>query len=768
MLSAYRVLDLTDGACGFCGYLFGQLGAEVVLVEPPGGCSARHDAPLADGEGLWFEAYGRGKASVVTDDLEDLLAGADFLIESFSTGESEARDLVPESVAARHPYLIHISLTPFGKTGPKANWPATDLTVWAASGAHALAGDDDRAPVRTSVPQAALHAGADAVGAALIALYERHASGLGQHIDVSMQQSCAQAALSANLAVPNNGGQISRIAGGIAGVFPVRLTWPCRDGYIALTLLFGPAFTEPNARLMRWLFDEGAIGSDFAGRDWGDELALMFRGEKAPDDYFTLCDSIESFTRQYTQQELFEAGLTRGIYIAPTLDIAGLLSEPHFHARDYWHAIEGGMRVPGPFARFSATPLNARGKAPALGSSRHPDWAPRSLPSGEPSTSRPLAGLKVLDFMWVIAGPFFTRVLTDYGATVIKVESSKRLEPARGAPTFKDNEPGLDTGMPFQNFNAGKLGMTLDPNNEAARKIILELVQWADVVTESFSPKAMKAWGLDYESLRNVNPNLIMLSSCLMGQTGPRAQVPGYGNMAAAIAGFYDLTGWVDRSPAGPYLAYTDGVAPRFMLAGLMAALEHRRGTGEGQHIDLSQAEAAIHFLAPAILEYERTGQIWHRMGNRDRNLQPHGVYPAAGDDACISIACVDDASRDALRSIVGELDDGAIATWTITHTVSEAEAILIEAGVPAHGVQNSAECGADPQFAAREHFIEVPHTSEGAMVIENTRCKLSRTPGAPSHAGPELGEHNVYVLQEILGYDDEQLANAFASLAME
>ncbi len=768
MLSAYRVLDLTDGACGFCGYLFGQLGAEVVLVEPPGGCSARHDAPLADGEGLWFEAYGRGKASVVTDDLEDLLAGADFLIESFSTGESEARDLVPESVAARHPHLIHISLTPFGKTGPKANWPATDLTVWAASGAHALAGDDDRAPVRTSVPQAALHAGADAVGAALIALYERHASGLGQHIDVSMQQSCAQAALSANLAVPNNGGQISRIAGGIAGVFPVRLTWPCRDGYIALTLLFGPAFTEPNARLMRWLFDEGAIGSDFAGRDWGDELALMFRGEKAPDDYFTLCDSIESFTRQYTQQELFEAGLTRGIYIAPTLDIAGLLSEPHFHARDYWHAIEGGMRVPGPFARFSATPLNARGKAPALGSSRHPDWAPRSLPSGEPSTSRPLAGLKVLDFMWVIAGPFFTRVLTDYGATVIKVESSKRLEPARGAPTFKDNEPGLDTGMPFQNFNAGKLGMTLDPNNEAARKIILELVQWADVVTESFSPKAMKAWGLDYESLRKVNPNLIMLSSCLMGQTGPRAQVPGYGNMAAAIAGFYDLTGWDDRSPAGPYLAYTDGVAPRFMLAGLMAALEHRRGTGEGQHIDLSQAEAAIHFLAPAILEYERTGQIWHRMGNRDRNLQPHGVYPAAGDDAWIAIACVDDASRDALRSIVGELDDGAITTWTITHTVSEAEAILIEAGVPAHGVQNSAECGADPQFAAREHFIEVPHTSEGAMVIENTRCKLSRTPGAPSHAGPELGEHNVYVLQEILGYDDEQLANAFASLAME
>ena len=768
MLSAYRVLDLTDGANGFCGYLFAHLGAEVVLIEPPEGCAARNDQPRAGDEGLWFEAYGRGKQSVITDDLEPLLAGADFLIESFTRDEASARSLSPDDVAARHPHLIHISITPFGKTGPKADWPATDLTVWAASGAHALAGDADRAPVRTSVPQAALHAGADAVGAALIALHERHTSGLGQHVDVSTQQSCAQAALSANLAVPNNGGQVSRVAGGLAGLFPVRLTWPCKDGYVALTLLFGPAFTEPNARLMRWLLEEGAISDDFAQRDWGDELALMFTAEKAADDYFTLCANIETFTLRYTQQELFEEGLGRGIYIAPTMDVAGLLTEPHFHARDYWHVIGDGVRVPGPFAKFGETPLHLPGKAPTLGSSEPPAWTPVTLTGGPSSSDRPLEGLKVLDFMWVIAGPFFTRVLADYGATVIKVESSKRLEPARGAPTFKNNEPGLDTGMPFQNFNAGKLGITLDPNNEAGREIILELVRWADVVTESFSPKAMKAWGLDYASLREVNPNLIMLSSCLMGQTGPRAQVPGYGNMAAAIAGFYDLTGWDDRSPAGPYLAYTDGVAPRFMLASLMAALEHRRTSGQGQHIDISQAEAAIHFLAPAILEYERTGQIWHRMGNRDRNMQPHGVYPCAGDDTWIAIACADDAAHTALRSVVGSLDDASIGAWTRARHADEAQTILIEAGIPAHTVQNSTECGEDPQFAAREHFIEVPHTSEGGMIIENTRCKLSRTPGAPRHAGPELGEHNVHVLQEILGYDDEQLANAFASLALE
>ena len=767
MLDSYRVLDLTDGAAGFCGYLFAQLGAKVVLIEPPEGGTARREEPRANGEGLWFEAYARGKQSVVTDDLEPLLAGADFLIETCNRPEAAARGLDPEFLQARHPHLIHISITPFGHTGPKAEWPATDLTIWAASGAQALAGDSDRAPVRTSVPQAFLHASADAVGAALIALHERHSSGQGQHIDVSAQQSCAQAALSANLAVPNNGGQVSRVAGGLAGLFPIRLTWPCKDGYVAITLLFGPAFTEPNARLMRWLLEGDAISKDFAARDWGDEIALMFRAERAPDDYFTLCANIEQFTLRFTQKELFEDGLARGIYIAPTLDVSGLLNEPHFHERDYWHTLENGARVPGPFAKFSATPLQAGGKAPALGSSAPPKWSPRALTRGQ-SAGRPLEGLKVLDFMWVIAGPFFTRVLTDFGATVIKVESSKRLEPARGAPTFKNDVPGVDTGMPFQNFNAGKLGITLDPNNEAAREIILDLVRWADVVTESFSPKAMKGWGLDFESLQKVNPNLIMLSSCLMGQTGPRAQVPGYGNMAAAIAGFYDLTGWADRSPAGPYLAYTDGVAPRFMLAGLMAALEHRRVTGQGQHIDISQAEAAIHFLAPAVLEYECTGNVWHRMGNGDRNHHPNGVYRAAGDDQWIAIACPDDAARAALKTLVGELDESAIATWTLARSPDEAAKVLITAGVPAHTVQNSAECATDPQFSAREHFIEVPHTSEGCMIIENTRCKLSRTPGAPLHAAPELGEHNVQVLQEILGYDDDQLANAFASLAME
>jgi crotonobetainyl-CoA:carnitine CoA-transferase CaiB-like acyl-CoA transferase len=270
-----------------------------------------------------------------------------------------------------------------------------------------------------------------------------------------------------------------------------------------------------------------------------------------------------------------------------------------------------------------------------------------------------------------------------------------------------------------------------------------------------------------------------------MGQTGPRAHVPGYGNMAAAITGFYELTGWPDRSPAGPYLAYTDGVAPRFMLASLLAALSHRDRTGAGQHIDLAQAEAAIHMLTPAILDWELNGRLWARRGNRDLALCPHGVFPTRGDDRWVAIACQSDTAWQALCRLAGFGDvvglvtaserraredelEARLARWTADQDASELEARLIGAGIAAHVVQNSAEAASDPQLLDRCHFVTVPHSEAGDMVVEGSRFRLSRTPARVARAGPVLGEHNVTVLTEILCYDDERLANVLASLAME
>ena len=848
MLSSYKVLDLADQKGMFCGYILAHLGAEVIAVEPPGGSSVRVLAPFAGDSngpenGLWWQAYGRGKSSIVLDlrsesgaaGLRELAAGADILIESLPGDDAFRLGLDYETLAAVNPGLICVSVSPFGRTGPKAGWPATDLTVWASSGAHILAGDDDRAPVRTSVPQSFLHAGADAACAALIALQARHRTGLGQQVDVSAQQSSAQAALGMVLAAPNNGGfAVRRVAGGLRGAFPIRLSFPCRDGYVTITLMFGHAFEEPNRRLLRWLHEHGACSAGEVAKDWIAEVGAIEAGERPVDGYLKLCARIEAFTRARTQQELFREGLERGVYIAPAFDIAGLLDEPHFKARAFWETLNlgrhGRVRAPGAFAKFSAAPLKPRAAAPILAHAPRRESLQRGARGGYPSQKESqrgaqggypsqkgsqrgaqgvspspkesqrgapgppddpgasaLSGLKVLDFMWVIAGPLFTRMLADYGATVIKVESGERLDPVRGSAPLKDAEPGMETSALFASFNAGKLGVTVDPGHPAGREVILDLVRWADVVTESFSPKAMKAWNLDYPVLREVNPSLIMLSSCLMGQSGPRSTVPGYGNMASALAGFHDLTGWPDRSPAGPFLAYTDTISPRIMAVSLLSALEHRRITGEGQHIDLSQAEAAIHLLAPAILDYEANGRIWQRMGNRDLELCPHGVYPARGEDRWVAIACQSDAAWRSLCDLMG-LDeaarDPALATaagrrqraddldelvsgWTRSRDEQAVESALIAAGVAAHVLQNTAECAADPQLRHRGHFRTVAHPSVGELVVEASRFRLARTPARVGRAGPELGEHNFRVLEEILGYDPERIAGVLSSGAM-
>ena len=792
MLTDYRVLDLTDKNGIFCGHILAYLGAEVVMLEPPGGCPERVQNEL-----LW-QSYARGKASLEIDvaaereRFEGLVRQADFLIESYSHSKRQHLGLGYEQLAEINSRLIVVSITPYGAGGPRSDWPATDLTVWAASGALILGGDSDRAPVRTSVPQSFLHASGDAAGAALIALQERHKSGRGQHVDISGQASSAQAVLSAYLGPGNHSETvIKREAGGLASLFPLKMTWPCKDGYVAITFLFGPAFTEPNRRLLRWVAEEGHCSQESVDRDWGIEIAAMITAGAEPQSYFELIKKIEAFTMQYTQHELFEQGLSRGIYIAPTLDIADLLEEQHFHSRSYWqtsNVLGKSVRLPGAFAKMSGTPLISVDKAPELNS--FSGFDERSTENMEPiaDSDLPLAGLKVLDFMWVMAGPIFTRVLSDYGATVIRVESTTRLDAVRAAPPFKNDELEMSNSVPYSNFNAGKIGVTIDPANPIGKEVILDLVRWADVVTESFSPKAMKAWGLDYESLKKVNPNLIMLSSCLMGQTGKRAMVPGYGNMAAAITGFYQLTGWPDRSPAGPYLAYTDGVSPRFMVTTLMAALEHRRKTGEGQYIDLSQAEAAIHLLTPAILNYELTGEVIQRRGNRDDEMCPHGVFPALGEDRWVAIACQDDSAWRQLCDVMSLSDLAAdqglgtlsgrkmheddlevrVADWTSQRDDQFIQDTLIAAGVAAYIVQDGRQCMADTQNISRDHFIKIDQTSAGKMTLENNRFRLSRTPAIVNKAGPDQGEHNYEVLSEVLGYDSERIADVYASLAME
>lgn len=399
-----------------------------------------------------------------------------------------------------------------------------------------------------------------------------------------------------------------------------------------------------------------------------------------------------------------------------------------------------------------------------------------------------LADVKVLDLMWVMAGPAATRMLADHGATVVRVESTRRIDTARTLAPFFDAVPGPERSGCFQNLNVGKRMLTLDPTTPAGRSVFLDLVRWADVVTESFAPGTMARWKLDWPVLRDVKPDLVMVSSCLMGQTGPLAAFAGYGNLAAAISGFSNLGGWPDRPPAGPFSAYTDYVSPRFLAIAILAALEHRRRTGEGQLVDLSQAEASLHFLGPALLDCAVNGRLLTRRGNRDPDLTPHGVYPAAGHERWIAIAVDGDAAFAALCTVLGQpaladdarfatraarhanadaLDD-AVAAATAVHDMHDLAERLQAAGVAAHAVQNSAELLADPQLRHREHFITVAHPEREAVILENARFRLSHTPAAVPGPAPTWGADTDWVLRTVLGYDDARITELVTAGALE
>ena len=401
--------------------------------------------------------------------------------------------------------------------------------------------------------------------------------------------------------------------------------------------------------------------------------------------------------------------------------------------------------------------------------------------------SAALSDVKIVDLMWALAGPTATRVLADYGACVVRVESTTNVDPARTLAPFHGGTPGAENSGLFGNYNAGKYGIALDLNEPEARRTFLDLVDWADVVAESFAPGVMGRWGFDYEALRALKPNVIMVSTSLFGQYGPLAGLDGYGTMGAAFAGFSNRAGWPDRDPVGPFGAYTDYLAPRFTISAILAALEYREQTGQGVYIDQSQVESAIHFLTPTLLRYQVTQQRAPRAGNRDPQMSPHGVFRALGEDSWVAI-CVRDqeewvrfcallerpdlgddprfqnlharkANEDALEAVV--------EAWSSERGAGEVETLLQAEGIPAHVVQGSRLATADPQLAERGHFVNLPHPLHGTTIIEGSRFALSRTPATYERCAPTLGRDNEFVLREILNYDDDRIASLTAAGAL-
>ena len=382
-----------------------------------------------------------------------------------------------------------------------------------------------------------------------------------------------------------------------------------------------------------------------------------------------------------------------------------------------------------------------------------------------------LNGLRVLDFTWMLAGPFATRLLADFGAEVIKVQSKK---------TAKGAESNL--GGYFNNWNRNKRSITLDMSHPEAEDLVLKLTKMSDVVIENFSPRVLANWGLTYEKLKTVKPNLIMASMSGMGQTGPWRDFVAFGPTLQALSAITYLTSFSEESPVGLGYAHADPIAGLYAAFAILAALEYRDRTGQGQYIDLSEYEAICTFLGPALLNATANHEEFKPQGNRPDYIQaaPYGCYKCMGTDRWCIIAVFDENEWNALCHTVGnpawanddrfsslatrmkngkELDE-FLAQWTGRHTPEEIVHLLQGAGVPSGVVQNAEDLANDPHLVAREFFTPLNHPVHGKTLTDSSPIKFKDHPVMDWKAAPLLGADNRIVYVDLLGLSEDEFSS--------
>ena len=380
---------------------------------------------------------------------------------------------------------------------------------------------------------------------------------------------------------------------------------------------------------------------------------------------------------------------------------------------------------------------------------------------------RLLEGIRVVDFTWHLTGPLTTKHLSDLGAEVIIVESRKRPGWERGAPRTSSTDQ----------FCTCKLSVTLNTRDSRGLELVKRLIAKSDIVVENFAGGAMERMGLGYEVLKEIKPDIIMLSSSMQGQTGPHYNHPGSGHKLTALAGFSNILGWPDREP-GYIAAYTDFIAPRYNIIAIMAALEYRRRTGKGQYLDVSQYEAGIQFMAPLVLDYVVNKRVVGRMGNQCPYAAPHNAYRCQGEDRWCAIAVFTDAEWESFCKVIGNpalANDPRFATllarkeneeeldrlvneWTVNHSAEEVMDMMQAAGVAAGVVETGEDLlDKDPQYKHRQTFREVEYPGIGKYRTQVGAHFLLSKYAYDIKRAPLLGEHNEYVLKELLGIPDDE-----------
>lgn len=807
-LQGLRVLDLTDHRGLMAGRMLSLLGAEVLAIEPAGGNAARQQPPFdAGGASLYWQTYGTGRSSLILDreaEAERLMAlveVADVVLECGTPGLDPFLDTTV--LLDRNPSVIHAIMTPFGLQGPRAGNASSDLTLWAAGGPLNPTESQAGTPTRLTLPQAWHHAAADALCGVMVALEARRRGGRGQQVVTSAQASATQCTLSLSMAAvighPNytfraevKSKKKKELDLSGSGSRTQRSKWPVKDGLVEMHLALGPAAGRFTNSLFRHLGSLGVVSQKFCDWDWITLPPRIENDEISEDEMEQARTEVAAYFATITKREAVELALKHRLMLAPIMDAGDLLDSPHAAARGFFDEI-GALRLPGKLAlgfdEGFVTPLpapepgqggvetEARWTAENAGRDKVP-FAPAKVPA---RVARPLEQIKVLDLSWVVAGPMIGRNMADFGAQVIRIESEKKPEVARLTGPFPGGERNLNKSGLYENCNAGKLGMTLDMGTDRAKQIVRDLAAQVDVVVESFAPAQMDKWGLGYEVLSAENPGLIMVSTSLMGQSGPWSSLAGFGNIGAAMSGLQILAGREGADPIGPYGPYTDFVAPKLALPVLLAALEDRRKTGQGRWLDISQAEAGMQFIAEAFSQALVTGMPPVARGNRDPLIVPNECYRCAApqdSSAWVAVSVTSDAAWRGLREATGltsladpgletlegriaqeGLIDAALADWCRDKPAAEVEHLLQKVGVAAGVVASPTDLAEDPQLTAWDHFQTTPRSDGTPAHHEACRFQLSDTPADVRLAAPDYGRDTDQVLRDWLGMDEGQIA---------
>jgi crotonobetainyl-CoA:carnitine CoA-transferase CaiB-like acyl-CoA transferase len=779
-LSHVRVIELGDIPASYATRWLGDLGADVIKVEPPGGDPNRLLPPFAGNiehpeRSLAFIHANTSKRSIVLDlerisDREifaKLLASADLLVEATAPGYLERFEFTDQRFQESFPHLVIVSLTPFGRTGPYRNYKGSDAIANATGGFLYGQGDDKKG--QCTGPSHLAYQMVGAIAAALALAGVRHAreSDAGQRIDMSLQEALTFTN-SSSIARYTRENRLERRPGGKAYGGAGTNIYPCKDGrYVHFTTNMPHMWRE---FAQNWMTDKS-----LAGPEWENP---RFRDAHADQ----VAKAFANFIGQFDADEFANEAQARHLAAAPLNTIGQFVNCEQNRSRQWLQEIEhpviGRYVAPGFPMRLSHTPMRVRRPAPLLNQHRQEilEQLERVAPSARSSSvitkdrRRPmLEGLRMADLTQQYAGPLGTEILAYYGMEVFKIETNT-------IPS-KEREAAVHACM-----NRAKLGCTVNLRHPEGKELFKQLVAKSDVVVDNFSSGVLERLGFSFDALQEINPGIVQAVMPGWGLTGPLKSWVAWGWQLLAYTGVMRLWGYPD-SPMETRckIAWPDRIGAITMAVGVLAALEYRQRTGEGQFIEAGMLEAQGSMMGPAILDYTVNGNEWDAMGYKEilgQVYAPYGCYPCAGEDNWVIIACANDAQWSSLVDVIGvrswaadakfttqngrkeyrdELDR-LLSQWSRKCTPRQAFRLLQEAGIAA-GVPSSGEdLFHDIHLRARGHIVETEAQPWGKITHHGLPGIPSLSAASAARPAPWIGAHNDYVFGEVLRLTPERI----------